>query len=132
MGRDLVTHSFELAAERCEDLTPLVYARLFQEYPELEPMFILDRNGSARGNMLALGLNALLDSIGEGSYGENVIRTEALNHAGIGVKPDQFLRFFGIIADTVKELLGTDWSDDVGAAWKRVLGDLDRIVATAS
>jgi hypothetical protein len=29
-----IQHSFELAAERCEDLTPLVYDRLFREHPE--------------------------------------------------------------------------------------------------
>ncbi len=132
MDNDPITRSFELAAERCEDLTPMVYARLFHEHPELEPMFILDRNGSARGNMLALGIGSLLDSISDGSYGANVIRTEALNHAGIGVRPEQFTRFFGIIADTVQELLGPDWTDEMATAWKRVLGDLDRIVATAS
>jgi hemoglobin-like flavoprotein len=36
---DLIHRSFELAAERCEDLTPLVYQRLFQEHPETEAMF---------------------------------------------------------------------------------------------
>ncbi len=28
---ELIEHSFELAAERCPDLTPLVYDRLFRE-----------------------------------------------------------------------------------------------------
>ena len=31
---NLIQHSFELAAARCEDLTPLVYRRLFREHPE--------------------------------------------------------------------------------------------------
>ena len=36
---NLIQHSFELAAERCEDLTPLVYRRLSREYPETQTMF---------------------------------------------------------------------------------------------
>jgi hypothetical protein len=34
-----IQQSFELAAERCDDLTPLVYRRLFRQHPEAEAMF---------------------------------------------------------------------------------------------
>jgi hypothetical protein len=34
-----ILHSFELAAVRCDDLTPLVYIRLFRDHPEAEAMF---------------------------------------------------------------------------------------------
>lgn len=132
MGTELITRSFELAAERCEDITPLVYVRLFREYPALEPMFVLDWNGSARGNMLALVINAVLDSIGESAYGENLIRTEALNHAGMGVTPEQFSRFFGIVAETVKDVLGTEWSAEMASAWQQVQANVDRIIAPAA
>ena len=37
--RNLIEQSFELAAERCEDLTPLVYRSLFREHPEAERCF---------------------------------------------------------------------------------------------
>ena len=36
---NLIHRSFELAAQRCEDLTPLVYRRLFREHPEATSMF---------------------------------------------------------------------------------------------
>jgi hemoglobin-like flavoprotein len=34
-----IERSFELAAERCEDLTPLVYRRLHAKHPETQTMF---------------------------------------------------------------------------------------------
>jgi hypothetical protein len=34
-----ILRSFELAAERCADLTPLVYRLLFEKHPEAEGMF---------------------------------------------------------------------------------------------
>jgi hypothetical protein len=35
----LIHHSFELAAARCLDLTPLVHRRLFRKRPAAEAMF---------------------------------------------------------------------------------------------
>jgi hemoglobin-like flavoprotein len=49
-----VQQSFELAAERCEDLTPLVYHRLFSEHPEARPMFRSEGSELVKGSMLAL------------------------------------------------------------------------------
>lgn len=132
MRTELVTRSFELAAERCEDLTPLVYARLFRDHPDLEPMFVLDRTGAARGNMLAQVVAALLDSIEHGGYGENMIRAEAQNHAGMGVSPDQFASFFKVVAATLQDLLGPDWTADMSGAWSSLLAELDLIVAPAT
>jgi hemoglobin-like flavoprotein len=60
-----IEHSFELAAERCEDLTPLVYRRLFREHPESESMFRSEGSDPVKGSMLALTIDAILDFAGE-------------------------------------------------------------------
>ena len=57
----LIQRSFELTAERCEDLTPLVYRRLFREHPEAEPMFRREANDLVKGSMLALTIDAIMD-----------------------------------------------------------------------
>jgi hemoglobin-like flavoprotein len=43
-----IHRSFELAAERCEDLTPRVYRRLFRKHPEAEAMFRMRAATSSR------------------------------------------------------------------------------------
>jgi len=53
MDADLIIRSFELAAERSSDLTPLVYARLFRDQPEMEALFVRDKDNSIKGEMLA-------------------------------------------------------------------------------
>ena len=53
MSASLIEASLELAAERCEDLTPLVYERLFREHPEMEALFWRDTNHAVKGEMLA-------------------------------------------------------------------------------
>jgi hemoglobin-like flavoprotein len=54
-----IERSFELAAERCEDLTPLVYRNLFREHPEAEKMFRSEGSGPVKGSMLALTIEAV-------------------------------------------------------------------------
>lgn len=49
MNAELVTRSFEIAAERAGDITPLVYDKLFARFPETEALF--SSNKSARGEM---------------------------------------------------------------------------------
>ena len=60
-----IERSFELAAERCEDLTPLVYRRLFREHPEAQAMFRSEGSDLVKGSMLALTIDAILDFVGD-------------------------------------------------------------------
>ena len=56
--------SFELAAASCEDLTPLVYARLHREYPETCAMFRSEGSELVKGSMLAMTIESILDFAG--------------------------------------------------------------------
>jgi hypothetical protein len=60
-----IERSFELAAERCEDLPPLVYRRLFNEHPEAQAMFRSEGSDPVKGSMLALTIEAILDFAGD-------------------------------------------------------------------
>ena len=126
---DLIVASLELAGERCEDPTPLVYRRLFAKSPEMEALFVRDTNGSIRGNMLYEVIEAILDYVGRGGYGANLIRSEIVNHENLGVPPEVFATFFVTVRDTFKDLLGADWSGETDGAWNALLADLDRITA---
>jgi hemoglobin-like flavoprotein len=52
-----IERSFEIAAERAGDITPLVYQRLFAQHPEMEALFVRDTTGAVRGEMLAAAIN---------------------------------------------------------------------------
>lgn len=122
---ELVTESFELAAQACDDLTPLVYARLFAQQPEMVPQFWRDTNGSIKGEMLARVIEAILDFVDERQYAHRLIQCEVMTHAGYDVPPDVFATFFGVVAETMRELLGEAWRPDIEAAWQSLLADLD-------
>jgi hemoglobin-like flavoprotein len=125
MRAALIEQSLELAAERCADLTPLVYARLFREQPQMEALFWRDKNGAIRGEMLARVFEAILDFIGERLYAHHLIQCEVVTHAGYDVPPDVFQTFFPVVAATLREVLADDWTPQIDEAWRGLLGDLD-------
>ncbi len=127
-----IQRSFELAAERCADLTPLVYARLFREHPEAEPMFRSQGSDLVKGLMLALTIDAILDFAGERTGLFRLIACEVSSHDAYGTPRDLFVAFFGVIARTLREILGDDWSPEIGAAWRNLIGEIEAMVAQAA
>jgi hemoglobin-like flavoprotein len=124
-----IQRSFELAAERCEDLTPLVYRRLFREHPEAERMFRSEGGDLVRGSMLALTIEAIMDFAGERTGHYRMIECEVSSHDAYGTPRELFIAFFGVIADTLRELLGADWSPEIEEAWRSLLAELEGVVA---
>lgn len=130
-GSDLIAQSLELVAERHGDPGPQIYARLFAAFPETEALFARDTTGAVRGEMLAVTFQCLLDLTGPGAYAANLIRAERVNHEGVGVPPAAFARFFPIVMETCRELLGEAWTPQIDAAWAELLAELDAVIASA-
>jgi len=58
-----------------------------------------------------------------------MISCEVLSHDAYGVAPRElFGKFFGVIGDTIHELLGAEWSPEIGEAWRILLGELEGVV----
>jgi hemoglobin-like flavoprotein len=124
-----IQHSFELAAERCVDLTPLVYRRLFREYPEAQAMFRTEGSDLVKGSMLAMAIEAILDFAGQRKGQFRMIACEVLSHDAYGTPRELFFAFFRIIADTLRELLDEDWSDEMDAAWRALISEIEGEIA---
>jgi hemoglobin-like flavoprotein len=124
-----IQRSFELAAERCEDLTPLVYIRLFRDHPEAEAMFRSEGSDLVKGSMLALAIDAIMDFAGERTGHFRMIECEVQSHDAYGTPRKLFSEFFGVIRDTMRELIGPDWSPEIEDAWRSLLTELDQVVA---
>jgi hemoglobin-like flavoprotein len=120
--------SLEIAGEKEGDLTPRVYARLFARQPQMEVHFWRDRNGAIKGEMLMRVIEAILDFIGERRNADHLIQCEVITHEGYDVPREVFRTFFGIVAETVREACGDDWTDAMDGAWRRTLADLDYYV----
>ena len=124
-----IEHSFALAADRCEDLTPLVYRRLFDRHPEAEAMFRTEGSDPVKGSMLALTIDAILDFACDRTGPFRLIECEVSSHDAYGTPRELFGDFFRIIAETLHDVLGPDWSIEIDTAWQRLLTEIDGVVA---
>lgn len=126
MTNEVLVQSLELVAERCGDPAPLIYARLFAAFPDVEPLFFRDHDGKIRGEMLAMAFQCLMDQ--GGGYEANLIRSERINHEGFGVEPAAFTNFFPIVREVCRDLLAEDWTPAVEAAWAARLSQIAELV----
>ena len=121
MDTDVITACLELVAERVGDPAPLVFGRLFADYPELHALFVRDTAGLVRGEMMAVTMEALLDCAGGDAYAVSLVEIERVNHVGLGVEPEVFDTFFRVVMTVFKDILGDDWTTEMDGAWHRVL-----------
>jgi hypothetical protein len=98
--------SLTAAAEQAGDLTPLVYARLFERLPEMEAEFWRDKSGAIKGEMLARVFEILLDLAGPRAYAQHMIGTEFVTHDAYGIPRKLFGTFFAVVADSVQQAAG--------------------------
>lgn len=116
----LLERSFEVAAERGGDITPLVFARFFEIAPKAEALFQLDTlDPQARGRMLAEMLTMLVDQArGEGYVGPT-LATIAADHVAYGVEDfSLYEAWLDALTDVVRALNAAEWSSDIAAAWR--------------
>ncbi|WP_354221249.1 globin [Bradyrhizobium sp. F1.4.3] len=129
---NLIEQSLELAAARCADLTPLVYQRLFDEHPETPTMFRSQGSELVKGSMLALTIEAILDFAGQRSGHFRLIACEVVSHDAYGTPRELFIGFFAVIRDTLRDLLGDEWSPEMAQAWDTLLVDIDAFAGIAA
>ena len=128
MATHPIEDCLELVSRRCADLTPLVYARLFAQYPQMQALFWRDTTHAVKGEMLSKVFEIILDFIGANSYAANMIQCEVITHSGYDVPPEVFRIFFATVAATIRDQLGNDWTTEMDSAWTKLLGELDYFV----
>ena len=125
MESGLIEQSLERAGELAGDLTGRVYGRLFADHPDMEALFVRDTNGAVRGEMLARVFEMILDFVDRRAYAAQMIQCEVITHDGYGVPPQVFALFFGVVADTLREVLGAEWTADFAGAWGEILSQMN-------
>ena len=58
-----------------------------------------------------------------------MIECEISSPDAYGTPRDLFVSFFGLIRDTLREVLGPEWSHDIDHAWDRLLADIAAFAA---
>jgi hypothetical protein len=92
-------------------------------------MFRTEGSELVKGSMLAMTIEAILDFAGPRRGKFRMIECEVTSHDAYGTPRDLFGAFFSVIAATLRELLGEDWSPQIDAAWQQLLDELQGVVS---
>lgn len=128
----LIEHSLHAVAERVGDPAVLVYRRLFELAPELQPLFVRDTTGSVRGEMLQRAFETVHDLLAGAPYAQGMIAAEFQNHQQIGVPAERFGLLFVAMIDVFRTQLGAQWDAATDAAWRSVLAQVGQITGQPS
>jgi len=123
----VIVATLEAVAERRGDPTADVYARLFGAYPELERLFLMDRDGGVRASMMQQGLECILDYVGDRLVSPQIIGAERQRHDSYGVPDRRFDAFFAAMRDTFRDIMGADWTPAMEREWAGLLAEFAAI-----
>ena len=93
-------------------------------------MFRSQGSDLVKGSMLALTTEAILDFVGDRSGKFRMIACEVSSHDAYGTPRELFFAFFGVIAATLRDLLGAEWTAEMDCAWSEMLAEIKPIVAS--
>jgi hemoglobin-like flavoprotein len=118
----LIEDSLERAAQRLEDLSPMVYQRFFLSHPEAEALFGPDDANLIKGNML----NGILHAVMAQAEGQELDRAYywAMDHVSYGVSLPMFQVMFEAIVGVLGDCLQSEWTDAMASAWQRQFEEL--------
>jgi hemoglobin-like flavoprotein len=120
---ELILAALEAVAERRGDPTADVYVLLFGAHPELEALFLMDRDGGVRASMMQQALECIVDFTGDRLVAPQIIAASRMHHDGYGVPAHLFDAFFVALRDAFRAIMGEDWTPEMGRAWDSMLDD---------
>jgi len=91
-------------------------------------MFRSEGGELVNGSMPALTIEAILDFAGDRRGSFRSIECEAASHDAYGRPRELFVAFFGVVAATLRKVLGIDRSRKIDAAWQKLLAELNDVI----
>ena len=66
---------------------------------------------------LVAALTQVIDNLRAPEKAEPHLRALGERHAGYGAFPSHYPAVTGVLVDTIRDVLGADWNEEVEAAW---------------
>lgn len=112
---ELIRRSFDEIAPVAEHAAALFYRTLFEQSPELRPLFRGDLGSQGRRLMEMIGAAVRLLDHPQSLL--PVLAQLGTRHAGYGVQPGDYRKVGQALITTLAEALGDDFDDATREAW---------------
>ena len=119
-----IDQSIERLVELAGDPQKEIYSLMYSRYPDLECLFVLDKDNSVRGAMLQTALEFVLAYSEKGVINKGDLASWRSHHLEYGVEEDIFGVFFELIRDCVRNKLGSEWTEQMASRWQEFLQEV--------
>ena len=102
-----------------DQFASVFYDNLFKRAPFLKTLFT--RNMKLQGRMLTHMLSGIVYSLSRPAHLEMGLRKLGQNHVNYGVKDEYYPIVHDVLLETIEEVLGSHFNDNVEKAWKQGL-----------
>ncbi len=127
-GQGAIHDSLDLVAAAVGDPAPLVYARLFERFPDMASKFGPDPGDLVKGQMLHQALICLLDLEADGFMAGPILTAERTTHANLDIPAETFAAFFTVIHHVFREAAAERWTEEMETGWTDALHRIGVIV----
>jgi hemoglobin-like flavoprotein len=106
------------------------YGELFTRYPGVKPLFA-HTTMSRQQQHLFSSLVMVIENLRRPDAVAESLNALGKRHVGYGVSPTHYYAVTSTLLDTIKEMLGDDWTDSVQEAWTDGLEAVSRTMMNA-
>ncbi len=111
----LIEESFAAVAPRGAALVARFYQRLFQDYPEVKPMFTSDPHVQQKKLLGSLVL--VVENLRKPEKLQPALQQLGIRHNDYGTKPEQYQAVGSTLLKTLAEYAGDVWGSELEEAW---------------
>jgi chemotaxis signal transduction protein/hemoglobin-like flavoprotein len=122
---ELLEQSFEAVKPHAETLVERFYENLFEQYPEVQPLFANADMAEQRGKLLS-ALATVVASLRQPDALVPHLEELGRRHVAYGAEPAHYEAVGTVLIETLGEIAGDLWTDELRDAWS----DAVTLVAT--
>ncbi len=120
----LIEESFAAVAPRGAALVARFYERLFEDYPQVKPMFKTDIHEQQKKLLGALAL--VVENIRKPEKLQPALEQLGIKHNDYDVVPEQYQAVGGTLLKTLAEFAGDVWGSELEDAWGTAYGAISK------
>ncbi|MBF0266206.1 MAG: PAS domain-containing protein [Gammaproteobacteria bacterium] len=114
--KQILQNSLDLLLPVEEQLTEKFYDRLFQNYPEVKPLFN-NVDWSIQGKKLMASVKLVVKNVDNPEVLENALSNMGKKHQDYGVLPEHYPMVAESLLAVMEELAGEAWTKELNDAW---------------
>ena len=132
LGLDVETleASFNLLAPQAEQLVANFYKELFEQHPDVVPMFKNTTQEEQQKKLLA-ALKLVINNIRKPDVLADTLKGLGSKHQGYGAEPEHYQAVASTLINEMQKIAGDAWTDKIASAWEQALTTIAEVMLAA-